>query len=244
MAPAPEAVVHLSNVTVDRGPVRALTDVSLDIAAGSLVAVIGPNGAGKSTLFGLITGRLRPKHGVVRVMGDVAVVLQSTTIDPDLRLTVNEVVSMGRYRRRGFVQPFRRRDRELVATALDRVGLSALRHRSIDTLSGGQRQRALLAQGLVQGSPIVLLDEPTTGLDIPSTRRVHEIVDSMRASGRTVLNATHDLDEAAGADLVIALAGRCVCCAPPEVALNDPAVADLFAAPDLRRPAAAARPLA
>lgn len=223
------AVIRLSNVHVDRAAVRALTEISLWIDPGAHVAVIGPNGAGKSTLFALVSGRLSATGGTVTVEGTVAEVLQTTALDPQLRFTVEDVVRMGRYHARGFLGPLRAADRRAVDDAIERVRLTDVRRRSIDTLSGGQRQRALLAQGLAQDASILLLDEPTTGLDAPSRRRILDIIDEERSLGRTILCATHDLADASRADLVVVLACRCLCCAPPTTALADPSVIALFA---------------
>lgn len=134
-------VVQLRGVDAHHDRTLALHEVSLSIDAGTVTAVIGPNGAGKSTMFALISGRLMPSTGTVATCGMVADVLQATTIDPQLRLTVDDVVRMGRYPSRGLMRPMRRCDRYACAEALDRVGLLDLRHQPINELSGGQRQR-------------------------------------------------------------------------------------------------------
>lgn len=212
----------------------ALDSVSLSIEAGTVTAVIGPNGAGKSTMFALISGRLRPSSGTVVTAGAVADVLQATTLDPQLRLTVDDVVRMGRYPSTGPLSPLRRADRRACDEALDRVDLLDLRRRPINELSGGQRQRALVAQGLAQQAPVLLLDEPATGLDVASQQRIMEVIRAEADRGRAVLFSTHHLADATHADTVVALACRCVCCAPPATALHDPAVAALFEPQALR----------
>jgi manganese transport system ATP-binding protein len=190
--------------------------------------VIGPNGAGKSSLFGLLSGRVGPSSGTVDVVGPVAEVMQSTSIDDDLALSVEDVVRIGRYLSRGFLRPMRAIDKTIIDEALHAVDLDALRRRPIQELSGGQRQRALLAQGLAQDAPILLLDEPTSGLDVRSQQLVIDILRREADRGTTVLFATHDLTEAARADNVIVLASECICCAPPIDAFADPAVTALF----------------
>ncbi|MEO1062806.1 MAG: metal ABC transporter ATP-binding protein [Actinomycetota bacterium] len=221
-------VIRLERVEAHHGRTLALTDMNLTVNAGTVVSVIGPNGAGKSTLFALLAQRLKPTAGVVAVDGAVADVLQGTNIDPHLQLTVDDVVRMGRFRARGFLRPMRRRDRVIVDEAIERVGLADLRRRPINQLSGGQRQRALVAQGLAQGAPIMLLDEPTTGLDLPAQDVILETMRAEADAGRTVLFSTHDLGHAAQADVVVALACTCVCCAPPTAALEAPEVVALF----------------
>ena len=250
IAPEPnQPAISLHSASVRRGSNEALRNVTFDVPAGTLSAVVGPNGAGKSSLFGLLSGRLDPSAGTAAVSGDVAEVLQSTGIDDDLALTVDDVVRIGRFPSLGLLRPMRAADRRIVDDALDAVDLLPLRRRPVQELSGGQRQRALLAQGLAQAAPILLLDEPTSGLDLPSQRLVLQILRREADRGTTVLFATHDLAEAATADNVIVLACECVCCAPPVDALADPAVTALFGpaalAPDeATAPAAPAPPSA
>ena len=229
-----EPVVQLRGVDAHHDQTLALQEVSLSIEAGTVTAVIGPNGAGKSTMFALISGRLRPSTGTVATAGAVADVLQATTIDPQLRLTVDDVVRMGRYPSRGLLGVMGRSDRYVCDEALDRVGLLELRRRPINELSGGQRQRALVAQGIAQQAPVLLLDEPASGLDVGSQQRILEIIRAEADAGRAVLFSTHHLADATHADTVVALACRCVCCAPPTTALHDPAVTSLFEPQTLR----------
>ena len=221
-------VVVLDSVDAHRGDRLALDGVSLEVPMGSVAAVMGPNGAGKSTLFGVISGRLRHSTGRVNVGGEVAEVLQTGGIDTHLPLTVEDVVRQGRYRARGLLRPMTRTDRRLIDQAIDAVDLVTHRRSPIHALSGGQRQRAFLAQGIAQQSAILLLDEPTAGVDVKTQTRVAEVVRSVAASGTTVMISTHSLDDAVQCDLMVALAGRCLCCAPPSEALNDPEVAELL----------------
>ncbi|MEM9650680.1 MAG: ATP-binding cassette domain-containing protein [Actinomycetota bacterium] len=220
--------VEVADVEVLRGSRVALRDVGFAIDPGTLTAVVGPNGAGKSSLFGALSGRLKPRRGTIRLAGPVAEVLQTTDIDEQLRMTVNDVVRLGRFPARGLIRPMRTHDRDVVDQALALTGMRDLRHRPINELSGGQRQRALVAQGLAQQASVLLLDEPTAGLDRRSKRQLMEIVRAEVARGTTVLFATHDLDEAAEADNLIVMACECVCCAPPIAAMADPAVTALF----------------
>ena len=218
----------LDSVDAHRGDRLALDGVSIAVPMGSIAAVMGPNGSGKSTLFGVISGRLRHSTGSVSVGGEVAEVLQTGGIDTHLPLTVEDVVRQGRYRSRGLLRPMTRDDQRLIREAIDVVDLAAHRRTPIHALSGGQRQRAFLAQGIAQQSPILLLDEPTAGVDVNTQSRVAEVVRSVAASGTTVMISTHSLDDAVQCDLMVALAGRCLCCAPPAEALDDPEVAELL----------------
>lgn len=221
-------MIELHDVTAHRGGQLALREVSLHIDPGTVTAVIGPNGAGKSTLFGLISGRLRPTSGRIAVGGAVAEVLQSTVVDPQVRLTVRDVVCMGRYPTCGTLRRFRRADRSAVDAALAQVALSPLTHRTLDELSGGQRQRALIAQGIAQDAPVVLFDEPAAGLDGVSQRRILDVLRELADAGRTVVFSTHHLPDVECADTVVALSCECICCAPPGIASQNDAVRSLF----------------
>lgn len=229
-SPVADAVV-LERVDVHRRNTLALDGVSLTVPRGSIAAVMGPNGSGKSTLFGVISGRLRPSTGKVLVEGEVAEVLQYGSVDPQLPLTVEDVVRQGRYRARGLLRPLRRRDREIIDEAIEAVDLADERKTPLYALSGGQRQRALLAQGIAQESQILLLDEPTTGVDVATQQKFGEVVRTVASAGTTVMVATHNLDDARKCDVMVALAGRCLCCAPPDEALDDPEVVELVSAP-------------
>ena len=227
-------VISLRCVDAMRNRELALADISLDFCCGSIAAVIGPNGAGKSTLFAVMSQRLRPTRGSVHVSASVAEVLQSSKVDDQMALTVEDVVRMGRYQDRGLLRPLRRADRVAVADAIDRMKLGELRRRPIGALSGGQRQRALVAQALAQQAEILLLDEPTTGLDHESHGCIVRAIDDEAREGRAVIYATHDLGLAQRADTVIALAQSCLCCAPPNVAFARDDVAALFTSPEIR----------
>ena len=221
-------MIELNRVTAHRGGGVALREVSLHVPRGTVTALIGPNGAGKSTLFGLLSGRLRPTSGTVSVAGEVAEVLQATSVDPQLSLTVHDVVCIGRYPSCGRLRRLGRHDRQTVTDAIAQVELEQLDRRPFGQLSGGQRQRALIAQGLAQDADVLLLDEPSAGLDAVNQRRILDIVRGQADQGRTVVFSTHHLPDAAHADLVIALDCSCVCCAGPAEAMDDPAVRALF----------------
>ena len=220
--------VELCSVDAHYDHELALDDVSVSVDPGSITAVIGPNGSGKSTMFALISGRMQPTSGTVERIGEVADVTQATSIDPLLSLTVDDVVRMGRYRSRGLLGRMRREDRRACDEALDRVDLLDLRSRPINQLSGGQRQRALVAQGIVQHASVLLLDEPAAGLDVTSQANILDVIRDEAERGRTVMFSTHQLQDTAEADIVIALNRQCVCCSPTTAAMSNPAVTSLF----------------
>ncbi|MEM7091745.1 MAG: metal ABC transporter ATP-binding protein [Actinomycetota bacterium] len=226
--PRTESAIRLERVDAHRRKRLALEDVTFEIPAGTVTSVVGPNGGGKSTLLGLISGRLRPSRGRVEVEGEAAEVLQTTDIDPQVPLTVEDVVRQGRYRARGLLRPMTKSDRRIVEESLERVDLIDHRRTPIHALSGGQRQRALLAQGLAQKAPILLLDEPTTGVDVPTRERLRSVIREVADEGVTVVYATHSVREAAEAELTVALCCACICCAPTPEALANPQVTEFL----------------
>ncbi len=204
-------------VTLDRAIV--LDGVDLTVAAGEWVTVIGPNGAGKSTLLSAVGGLL-PFAGTVAVSGTelarlprrdrarrVATVRQSPVVPPGM--TVLDYVLLGRT---PYIAPLGRESAADLAAARDvlgRLDLTGLAGRELDTLSGGERQRAFLARALAQGAGVLLLDEPTTALDIGHQQDVLELIDRLRREGGlTVLATMHDLTTAGEyADRLVLLAG-------------------------------------
>jgi manganese transport system ATP-binding protein len=212
--------VTVSDLKVRHQGTVALRDVDLQVDAGSTLAVIGPNGAGKSTLLRAIAGLERPSRGRVDVpTGSVALVLQSTDVDRGVPISVRDVVRMARYASVGLLRRFRAIDHDAVDQALQRLSLDDLAARQLHELSGGQRQRVLVAQGLAQGSSVLLLDEPVTGLDVVSRELILQVVEEERAAGRAVLMTTHDLEDARRCDQVLLLATGPVALGPPDVVL-------------------------
>lgn len=216
-----EPAVMARDLVLAYGERIALRASDFDIPAGALTALIGPNGSGKSTVLNAVAGLLEPLSGRLGVLAGprrsagIAYVLQSTAVNEAMPITVREVVGMGRY---GSLGPFRRftaHDRAMCAAAMERLDITPLASRHLDELSGGQRQRVFVAQGLAQGADLLLLDEPITGLDLPSTERIRTAIDAERARGVTVILTTHELADAAAADWVLLLAGRVVGAGPP-----------------------------
>lgn len=223
-----EPAITFECVHLAHGSTTVLDDVELALPAGHVTALIGPNGSGKSTLLSAMAGLLPPAAGIVQVLGGaplerrgrIAYVLQQTRSDDLLPITVGEVVTMGRYARRGMFGRLRSSDHQAVLRALARMDIVDLADRQLRRLSGGQRQRALVAQGLVQEAEVLLLDEPVTGLDLVSQQLIIRAVTAERDAGRTVVLSTHDLKEADRADHVVLLTrGRVVSSDIPAQAL-------------------------
>ena len=196
--------LEVRGLSVELGKRPIVTDIRLDVASGGWLCIIGPNGAGKTTLVHAIAG-LVSHTGSVRLWGrpfdelgrrerarTVAVVPQLPAI-PD-GFTVEHYVLLGRTPHLGLLAGEGARDIEAVATALERLDLGWAASRRLDSLSGGELRRAVIARAIAQEAPLLLLDEPTTGLDIAQQLRVLELVDELRrADGLTVVSTMHDL---------------------------------------------------
>ena len=191
------------------GATRALDGVSLDVPTGRFTGLVGPNGAGKTTLFSIVTGLFRAAAGTVRVrgheigretgaaLGALGVVFQQPTLDADLTVVQNLAYFASLH---GIA---RREARARIEAGLERHGLEGLAKRRAGSLSGGQRRRVELARALLHGPSLLLMDEPTVGLDMPSRTGFVEHVHALAADeGVGVLWATHLVDEIRGDDLV------------------------------------------
>ncbi|HUS85410.1 MAG TPA: metal ABC transporter ATP-binding protein [Anaerolineales bacterium] len=228
--------IHLHNVTLRYDGVSVLEEINADIPAGEHIAVVGPNGAGKTTLMKLIAGLIEPTRGEVNIFGHgpsghicIAYVPQRSQVDWDFPATVAEVVMMGRIHQIGFFHWPTRADWAIVREALESVDMQAYSTRRIGELSGGQQQRVFLAQALSQGAEVVLLDEPLSGLDIPSQEAILGILDDLRRDGVTVLTATHDLNLAAKRfDQVMLLNRRLISYGPAANALSQEALIQAY----------------
>ena len=214
----------LANVTKRYGAVTALDGVSLDIHAGEAVAVLGPNGAGKTTAVGLLLGTLRPDDGELSVLGDdptrrrcrqrIGAMLQISGVPTTLR--VREHVDLFRSY---YPAPL---DRE---TIISTAGLDGLQNRLYGKLSGGEKQRLHLALALCGNPDLLFLDEPTTGLDVESRRRLWQEIRAVIHAGRTVVLTTHNIEEAdALADRIVLLDhGRVIASGTPTEIKRDTA---------------------
>ena len=195
------AVEHVS-VTYPNGH-QAIRDISFTLQGRTVCALVGVNGSGKSTLFNTIMGIIRPQSGCVRVNGlpvaqamrqnGIAYVPQSENIDWHFPILVKDVVMLGRYGHMGMLRRPQAPDRDAVAAAMERLGISDLAGRQIGALSGGQKKRVFLARALAQQSRIILLDEPFTGVDAKTEFAVMELLKNLRDEGYLMLVSTHNL---------------------------------------------------
>jgi zinc transport system ATP-binding protein len=200
-----DPVVELMDVVVKYGPFVALDGATLSVWPGEFVGVIGPNGSGKTTLLKVILGLVQPASGTVRVFGrdraelegDVhrlGYVPQLTEMDRRFPVSALDVVLMGRYGKIGLGRRPSREDKEKARWALEQVGVAHLADRQIGQLSGGQLQRMLVARALVTEPELLLLDEPTTGMDPAIADSSYELLNDLnRSLGVTIIMTSHDV---------------------------------------------------
>ena len=235
----PAVSVRALDVTL--GGTHVLRGVDLDASAGEWVNIIGPNGAGKTTLLRALLG-LVPFAGEIDIDGlsdrrrlararKLAYVPQTPVIPPGMR--VADYVLLGRTPHRGVFAAETATDRQIAADILDRLDLGSFGHRAVQSLSGGERQRAVMARALAQQADVLLLDEPTTALDLGHQQDVLELVDALRRErSLTVIATLHDLTLAAryGDRIAILAQGRVVETGPPPEVLTVQNIATHFGA--------------
>lgn len=227
-----DPAIHLVRVDVRYGSTRALRGLDLTIRPGRITALLGPNGAGKSTTVGVIAGLVHPDNGSARVLGVPAGCLPA-------RVGLSVMLQEGGVPTGASAVSIVRHHAALRGAAgtadaiIDQLDLDSLGRTTFRRMSGGERRRVALGCALVGHPRIVVVDEPTAGLDPTSRRMTWEILDRLRTQGTTVLLSTHDLDEAErlGDDIVIIDHGRAVVSGPREVLLGDTPDAVVFEGP-------------
>lgn len=220
-------MIVFERVCAGYGHANTLADVSFAVPRGSVTALIGPNGSGKTTLLRTAARLLPLRQGDIRLDGQSiarygrrefarrAAFLPQTRPVP--AMSVQSLVEQGRYPHQLLPRPLRAQDREAVAQAMELTDVTAWTRRDVRTLSGGERQRVYLAMALAQGADVMLLDEPTTYLDIKVQFELLELIRRLNAQGKTFVLVLHDLTHAlAYSDQVVLMqSGRVAACAPP-----------------------------
>lgn len=240
--PAAKTVLAAESLSVGYGERLVIPALSLEIAMGTITALVGPNGSGKSTVLKTLARLIAPRSGVIYLDGraiaslptremarQLAILPQGPTAPEEL--TVGELVEQGRYPHAGPLRMLREQDVAAITQALIQANMLELRHRRLDSLSGGERQRAWIALALVQSTPILLLDEPTTFLDVGHQLEVLTLIQQLnRTQGKTIILVLHDLNQAARfAERIIALReGRIVADGPPRAVLTPDLLAEVF----------------
>lgn len=222
------AVVAATHLAVGYRGQAAVDHIDLTIPAGTWVSVVGTNGSGKSTLLKTIVGLIPPVSGALQVLGrppgdsarSLAYLSQSREGGFLLPLRARDLVRMGRYSVRGLTGRMRAEDSAACDRAMASLGVDDLADLPLGELSGGQEQRVHLAQALAREAALIVLDEPTSGLDAAGRERYRDVMREECRRGATVVAATHDVGEAAAADLVLLLAKRVVALGPPSEVLT------------------------
>lgn len=243
-AAAPEERVRLAarDLTLAYEDRTVVEDLGLDIPDGQVTVIVGPNACGKSTTLRALGRLLKPRGGAVLLDGTALAKLPTKRIAQQIGLlpqspvapesiTVGDLVARGRQPHQHWWQQWSDEDEHAVTDAMDRTDVSALAERSVDALSGGQRQRVWIAMALAQDTEILLLDEPTTYLDIAHQVEVLDLVRQLNHDrGRTVVVVLHDLNQAARyADHLVAMkAGRIVAEGPPSKVVTADLVREVF----------------
>jgi zinc transport system ATP-binding protein len=192
-----QEVIKLENVNYRYNLDLILEDISFKVNQGDLLGIIGPNGAGKTTLFRLILGLLEGYQGKIMVFSEdirnnikalkkIGYIPQKNIIDQGFPATVEEIVSLG---------VFERKTKDKIISAINTVGLLEQKHRRIGELSGGQQQRILIAKALVNEPQLLILDEPTTGIDLETQNKFYALLRKLNSENKiTIILASHDLD--------------------------------------------------
>ena len=198
-------MVSAQDLAVGYGGSPVLADVEFEIRPGMTVGVLGPNGGGKTTLFRALLGRLEPVEGSLEVGASCSTVPQTDRSRLDYPVTCLDVARMGSLAGLPWWKRPGRRERETSLEALDLVGMRDLANATFGDLSGGQRQRVLIARALAAEADLLLLDEPYSGLDSPSAERLDRLILDLAAGGKSVMIATHDVDQTMEWDRVLCL---------------------------------------
>ena len=222
--------VEIDRLTTGYRGHPAIRDVSLALPAGSFLGLLGPNGSGKSTLLKTLVGLLPAWEGHVRVLGvrpqearsRIGYMPQAEDLDWTFPATVGEVVAMGLYRRSFGPGRHRGENRTRVLDALERLSAADLVSRQIGELSGGQQRRVLLARAIVKDPDVLLLDEPTAGLDPPSEHELLDLLRELANQGKTVLVSTHDITCVnERCDYALCLNGSVIAFGPPAEVITE-----------------------
>jgi ABC-type Mn2+/Zn2+ transport system ATPase subunit len=216
----PEQLIEARGLAAGYENRPAISGVSFALRAGERMALLGPNGGGKTTLLRALLGELPPLTGALDVRARCATVPQTERSQLDYPISALDVAAMGALSRLPWWRRPGRRERTSALAALRRVGLGDRAGETFGELSGGQRQRVLIARSLVQEARILLLDEPFSGLDRPSSERLEALIGELAGEGRALMIATHDLEQARRSDSVLCLNRRQVAQGPPEQTLS------------------------
>ena len=222
------SAVEVEGLTVRFDGVTALEGVTHTFEPGTATAVMGINGSGKTTMLECLAGLQKPTSGRVSGMSNHLAYVCQHLPACWMPITAGEVLAMGRYGKRGLLGRLRGEDRAAMRDAGEQLDVNQFTDRSFGELSGGQQQRVRIAQVLAGEPEVIMLDEPVTGLDIPSQERILEVIEDYSNRGAVVIITTHHLDEARHCDSVMLMANRLVAAGPPGEMLTEERLREAF----------------
>lgn len=235
-------ILNVKNVNVQYGEKQVLKDINLKISSGKIISIIGPNGCGKTTLLRVISKNLKPNKGQVllnekdvyniknkELARTMAILSQSNGCPEDI--SIKELVSYGRYAHKKLFLGFTSEDEKIVNWAINRTGLHNIQNRKVNTLSGGERQRAWIAMAIAQKPSILILDEPTTYLDISYQLELLDLIKSLnKQENITIVMVLHDINQASrySDELVIIKNGELYEIGTPNNVISDVMLKEVF----------------
>ena len=194
-----KTIIKFNGVTIGYGKKKIIENINVSIFENDFVGIVGPNGAGKTTFLRTLLGNLKPLSGTIEKNSHrFGYVPQRDTVQPLLPYTVEDVVMMGRYSLMGIFDKPAKKDKEAVDVSLEYVGIQHLKNYNYNSLSGGQRQRTLIARALAVEPNILILDEPTNGMDTPSHYSLLDLISKLHDQNKlTILLVSHLLSDVA-----------------------------------------------
>ncbi len=200
-----ENIIEMTGVSFRLDGLRILEDINLEIKRGDFLGIIGPNGAGKTTLLKIMLNLIKPTSGEIKLFGEdirrfkdwykIGYIPQhALRFDPNFPASVFEVVSMGRFSKKGLFKKLGKEDLQVINDALETVGMNEYRNRRIGELSGGQQQRVFIARALASQPELLILDEPTVGVDIAGQKEFYDFLEKLNHEKKiTLVLVTHDI---------------------------------------------------
>lgn len=232
-----DKIIEAHDLTVLYGNKPALWNVDFTLPSEKVIGIMGPNGSGKSTLLKSIMGIIEPSSGFTKVYDQsidevrdrVSYVPQRQEIDWDFPASVWDIVSMGRFNKRGLFKKLNAEDEHVISQCLEKVNMLSFAKRQISQLSGGQQQRVFLARALAQEGELIMMDEPFAGVDISTEEMIIELLKEMKDQGKTLVVVHHDLHTARSYfDHLVLLNTRLVACGPIEEVFTDKILTETY----------------
>lgn len=200
-----DKIIEMAGINFDHEGISILEEINLVIERGDFLGIIGPNGSGKTTLLKIMLGLIKPKTGVIRLFGEdihhfkdwhrIGYVAQhAINFDINFPLSVFEVVSMGRFSKKGLLRRLGKKDLQIIDEALEIVGMKEYKNKRIGELSGGEKQRVFIARALASEPELLILDEPTAGVDVRVQKEFYDFLERLNRERKiTLVLVTHDI---------------------------------------------------